>query len=328
MTTPAITRDWDYTRNYGGFMDWASVGNTNDNLHLYLINKLTAWDPNGTGLAPKITSSCDSVTAHNNDDVNLITDTTKIVHSSAAARSWWVYDFPGIGLQLCFSMNVAASQSCTIVASPTGFGAANGGADGTTLARPTATVEFLLCSLTVWVPFTASGTGSTLNIWRSKDQEAVRIVIMSPSQNQGGMLLLLEKSSNPVPGWSNPAIAYHDYSLSGVAIRGNLYSSGTGAFFYESTIGAGRMELISMDPDLVLGANSINGEIACIPMIMGSASAGFQGPWGEIADWYWAATGVPTGYILRDSGHNPAFVCIDDMYFPWTGDTKLASFNG
>ena len=137
MTLPTLTQTWTIRPNRP-ILPSASGGVNNQR---YILE----WKNSMKALGATVSGSSDSSTT-GMDGVDRWTDYTKIVTSASGVRSWIVLRFPNIAahFEVClyFQTSNSSFQSTDVIVSPAvGFGTANGGGNGSTTSRPTATDE-------------------------------------------------------------------------------------------------------------------------------------------------------------------------------------------
>ncbi len=252
MALPAHTRTWQFKPNII-IADAASAEAGSDSMAIALVNAFLGrgtWvDKDGVTTASSgnwtVTSSCrgnGGSNFGNNDNVNwwdlsgALYD-GYIVHAAAASNhSWIVLEQTGIATkyQVCIDFSNATTTSATVVVSfGAGFGLANGGADGTATARPTATDQQILISNTDWGP---AGTtpGSVCHCMKSSDGKAFRFIIMRGNYVVGWYQF--EIPDPVVSGWTNPSIA-HAIATSTSGTEQMSFTRLTGANTYSKTAG-------------------------------------------------------------------------------------------
>ncbi len=201
MALPTLEKTWEINANISVGMTSPTPHLDNKDCLLKLVNGLIGF----TNTPCTVWGSSDSVACGNGDSVNRWLSSANIVHTYAGPNSWIVLNFPGIGAKtaICIHCNTNPDDTIrlTVVLSPgAGFGAANGGTDGTTSARPTATDQSVKIDRAFWGGRANDGWTGWLHFWHSTDGECTRIAITRASG--APMYVMIDKSKDPeVPGW-------------------------------------------------------------------------------------------------------------------------------
>ena len=165
-----------------------------------------------------VTSSCDGAggaTFGNNDGINywdvagVLTPSKLVWANPASNHSWIVLQQTGIAplLEVLIDLRVGGSStSATIIVSDAGFGAANGGVNGTATAAPTAVAGSFqsLITTTDW-----GGGGALAAVWHAQkttNGSAYRFFIMRSAACVG--FYQFEIPDPVVNGWTSPWIAH------------------------------------------------------------------------------------------------------------------------
>lgn len=286
-----------------------------------------------------VTSSCDGSggagSFGNNDNVDRWVTSANLIWAAAASNhSWGVFQQTGIAarFQVCIDLSSAVSTTATIVVSPTaGFGAANGGADGTATARPTATDERVLVSNTTWGGPASVNFGSILHVMKTADGKCMRVFVMRDTVVYG--YWQFEQPANPVTGWTDP-------SASAAVGLGTTGAPGTSAipqtFFgtsfnqWSKTAGGTSFSSVCLsEGDLgasatnsLLFLNEADNSYPNIPVGLFSITVAARGINGVLRDRYWASNQLANGFTApKASGAGDAaarkWIVLGPFFHPW-----------
>ena len=267
--------------------------------------------PNGTGGGPANSFG-------NNDNVDHWLSVVDLTWGAAAANhSWCVLQQTGIAakFQVCIDLNVAAGGEyfCTIVYSPAaGFGAANGGADGTATARPTATDEKVLITANVYGAPSAVSTGSYIHVMKTSDGKCFRIFVTRDNRLMG--MWFFEVPDNWMAGgWTNPSVAYANGTNNSGAGAGEipLYTQFEGASNIWARTGANQFSMYGVcmgDPQgtarsYLTYSFALDNSLPFIPIgLYSNTVVGTRGYNGVIKDCFWSWSPVTqTGFSFPQS---------------------------
>jgi hypothetical protein len=259
---------------------------------------------------------------------------------TANAMSWIVLRQTGIStkfeLLITCEENALTNDGAEIGAwvAQAGFSAADGGTDGTTTARPTATDERQLLVSTggYW----GSGPLGSSNAFRfhvmqSSDGECTRVLIFVDEVNTG--FWLFDKPQNPKSGWTDPYIAviigdnntstnqcsyakFHDAAN----MKGRFSTTGTDTDIYLSTEGFGT----NASGENLTTPNQLDGTFEAFEMGITSLTPSFVGRNGEVFDLWYGLTNAETGRYYPDTG-TKSYVQVQHMIFPWDGSTLIGT---
>jgi hypothetical protein len=253
------------------------------------------------------------------------------------AHSWIVRRQTAITSKFEICFDLVSNTTCstiTIVISPNnGFGTANGGTNGSTSARPTATDEIVVVNNTTWADDIGSffnTSGYYINAVCSDTLDCTRIFITTsytyPTQTV--MAFFLEKPQNPISSWTNQWIAGITSSLSpGVSVLNNRYNTYDSLFFKPTTTSpvgklfmavpfTGSQGLYNAYYSISPNTNKISGNYTIYPIALISDTVGTNGMWGGVYDLYFTDNFAVHGDKPTDSS---AFLFIDLMMFVMTG---------
>lgn len=216
MALPSLAKTWQFNVNQVAAAD-ATLETQSDTLILLLKNLLkhsTAGFTNSSGgaITPTggmvVKSSCNGAGAFGNgDDVDRWTTVADLVHAAAGNNhSWLVGRMTGVSslYEVLIDLSNINTTVATIIVSHTGFGAANGGTDGTATAAPTASSSVTLVSNAVWGPPSTAGNATRLHYLCSSDG-AVRHLVLMRNSNVAGWWFFM-KPDQAQPWWTTPWI--------------------------------------------------------------------------------------------------------------------------
>lgn len=203
-----------------GTQTGGAVDATNDRKGL-LLGIVDALIDGGTFTTPWVVQGSSNGTAAGMDGVNRwssISDLTWVVGTfgspAVAAHSWIVLFQPALGVHLlieCVNTSNADGHALVGILSATGFGVANGGTDGNTIDRPTATNEAVLRTGENSDDGAWSGTNTGgARDWRyhvmgSTDGEVWNVI--GYNLDVCTQFWRFERPTNPPAGWTSPIVA-------------------------------------------------------------------------------------------------------------------------
>lgn len=333
MSLPARDKTWQIAPNLRSH----NIGNSSTNdpepvngtLMLTIKDTLIGFSSNPWLME----SSCDQVNFGNNDQVDWWIDIDD-VHGppwTFTEHSWYVLKDPITGIQFCFDCNVLNFLNrATVVVSPViGFGAVNGGGDGTVDNRPTATDEIVLINESGWGPTASYYQQSTLHVWRSTDGECTRIVMMRNRVCQGYWDFSAAK--DPIAAWSPAVVFTATASTAGRLTYGVMYNANTAWVFHHAAVGNGNFFIgtvgvyntgaLQNEPGGRVQHAAKVGELTTVPPILVSTTTNLRGVWGSMYDWHWGSDAYRTGEIIVDN--DLAWVLVDDVWLPWELDLEF-----
>lgn len=290
MPTPAISKTYAYRLNQRILASTVVNENKDTILALFASLKgtgLVTYQAGGGGPAYSGTvfnvrsANNGAGTFGNNDNVERISARADIVHAASGSNhSWWHCQFGSSGIHLLFDFNTSVADASTmaVYASVNGFGAANGGANGTATARPTASDEVALQnSLTtaaVWAKTTSEDR--LLGVYFSNDGEVIRAFVRSGVSATYVWSLEVEKGKAPLdPGWVKPWFGRQNFNGGVGAVFGaTVLSSSSTTAYYGFKNGGGRFT------SALLGLGYNSGGLATIvnPLVEGYTSARLESP--------------------------------------------------
>lgn len=286
------------------------------------------------------TGSCDGSggagSFGNNDGVDRwVTGANLIWAAAASNHSWQVVQQTGVAaqFQVCIDLSNATSTTATIVVSPTaGFGAVNGGADGTATARPTATDEKVLVSNTTWGGPNTINQGSILHVMKSADGKCTRLFVMRDTVVYG--YWQFEQPANPVTGWTNPSAsaAVGLGTANGTPGTSAIPQTFFGTSFNQWSKTAGGTSFSSVclsEGDLgasvtnsLMFLNEADNSYPNIPVALFSTTVNARGINGTLCDMYWASNQLANGFTSpKATGVGDAaarkWIVLGPFFHPW-----------
>lgn len=292
------------------------------------------------------TGSCDGSggagSFGNNDNVDRWVTSANLIWAAAASNhSWHVLQQTGIAakFQVCIDLSNATASNATIVVSPTaGFGLANGGADGTATARPTATDEKVLIANTTWGGPGAVSQGSVLHVVKSADGKVTRLFIMRDTVVYGYL-----DFEQPVPEfaatWTDPSVfcAVGFNTATGVVGSPAIPQSFFGTSFnvWSKTPGGTSFSSVCIDEgdtsasaaNSLVFLNETDNSYPNRPVGIFSTTVNARGINGVFRDLYWASSQLGNGYTApKATGAGDAaarkWIVLGPFFHPWNS-TKL-----
>lgn len=231
------------------------------------------------------------------------------------AHSWVVLRQPTIAtkFEVCFDLSNASSHRMTMVISPNnGFGTSNGGTDGSTSARPTATDEIVILNNAVWGdnPSPWSTVGYKVCVSLSTDGTCTYIYVVS--SNYPVTTAVFAAPKNPISAWTTPWIAgikaagavstssarIIDWNDSALLYFKPTTSSPVGNLFMGATF---VNTTTWMETTAGQNANSVSSNRAFNPITLISNTIGTRGVWGELHDLYFGDPGITLPTTATDN---------------------------
>lgn len=329
MALPTLEKTWQHNVNQ-------TVGSTstvladNRDLLLKLKNALigfsnspwTIWGSNdGAG------------NFGNGDNVDRWSTVSNLIWAASGNHSWIVLTQSGINTKTSVCIDLYATTSsfaATIVFSPVnGFGSANGGADGTATARPTATDGITIITTTNWGGSNVAFTGK-LHVMLSNDGQCTRVAHCRSSACP--MIWVFDKPKSSISQWSNPVymILIANTSTTEVITYANLNDLSTYNF---TKFGSDNVKLYftsdawvsAMAGENITVADDDTSEWLMEPIGLASDTVNHRGAHkGSVYDLWWSSTALSTGDTFPGDG-SKTFAQFGDLIFPWDGTTPLIS---
>jgi hypothetical protein len=280
-----------------------------------------------------IWGSCDGVSFSNGTGTDYWVNSGDLIWSGiGGAHSWIVLSQPALGpnAAICIDLmnGAGTSQYVPVYLSMVGFGAANGGTDGTATAKPVATDEAL-----VNIQFTSLYGGSSaaftgyLHVMESDDGTITRVICCIGGVPRG--FWSFELATENIPEWDPPvmgtlygsgatAMSAQYVATTSSQSNNRLFIGGVPGYVWYSGEGYGTTllcEAITVaDPDL--------GEWPIFPMTLFGDVYVHRGRKGSVIDMWWGSSGVATGDCYPADGSRQ-FAQFGNMIFPWDGSVPL-----
>lgn len=334
-TLPTLDKTWEFHVN--DTVNWtADKVTTRRYAMLALKNALI----NVTDFtSPWVVESCSDATSVVNNNpatADLWSVYTDINWEYNDDHSWIVLKQPGVnsgGFQICIDLIANSPYEgrsiALIISGSAGFGAANGGTDGTISTRPTATDERTLLSAgngtnANWNS-DGSSTGTILHVQISDDGECTRVQIAQA----GGVrsFWIFDVAKDPLtgtPGWPE--------AIGGIA----MYSTGSAPTYAEGNDTAQYRTLVNGnvvsayitsigDGSAASGQNQgvVNDLGGCWEMYecgiwAPDTQTPAAGQLGKFYDLRWVSTALSVGDTFPQSGGTLyQWMCIGDFAIPW-----------
>jgi hypothetical protein len=336
MTLPALQKTWQGGSSPGGteFVNQLiseGTGDANNAAAMLAIKEaLVGFNSNPW----TVVGSSDGV-ASSMDGTDRWADTGDLIWSNLGAFSWIVLQQTNINTktQLLLSLGEGFTYHASISVSPSaGFGAVNGGTDGSTTAAPTATDEHALLTSNQWYGNMALAEDTILTCISSTDGECTRIIGSRAANNVMFMRLNIEKPRSPVASWANPVVYSHEslqYTGSDTAFQLERWMNEQ--TFLATIPGDGENLQVAMrfsgpmrgsfeviDQEQISGNARLYGGT----LVHDDGDAGWG--WGTLFDCYWVTKNVSGAHAaLLDSmpsGGDRSHVCVGDIVYGWLDD--------
>jgi hypothetical protein len=206
MSVPSKSKTWQFNVNSVCY----------HTTPVYRLNLMALQIKNalkGFGTNPWTVSGSSDGSTSGMDGTDRWTDYTKILHNNdGSSHSWIVLRQTGLNtkFEVCIDCNSASSSyTATFLISPAnGFGTTNGGTDGSTTARPTATDSYTLPG-TSWGGSDSSPT-YVVHCMQSTDGKCTRVVVCSNGAPIN--ILVFDTANNTITGWNTPKLLFGVYS--------------------------------------------------------------------------------------------------------------------
>lgn len=333
MALPTLTRSWT-TRTNVAIPAAASYAESN---HRWAWE----WKRSMVTLGAVVLGSSDATSA-GMDSTDRWADWTKVLHG-AGAHSWVVLRFAGIGakFEICWDLlgvNGGDYTGSLLYVSPVnGFGAANGGTDGSVTSRPTATDEVRIFATGDWSLF---GSNVILNAHRADfwvDATGSFFYWARLYNSDCIVFGFLGVPNNPPAEWtSSPKWVVGSYGGGGAANRGNWYNNARVFSQVNGTPAGTSVQALAS----FLTQETFNGApISSVQTFSADLNAGWcmlpvgiydtniyrRGRLGDMPDIWWGAeTNVLTGDTYPADGSNQ-FIQLNQLILPWDGSTPVVT---
>jgi hypothetical protein len=332
---PPLDKTWLFNVNQRFLASGSSLTDSRNVLRIGFVNALLGFASNPW----TVVGSCNAV-ASGMDGVNRWQNNSDLtwVNASGGAHSWIVLQQAALGpkVQLCIDLvtpNLGGSPQAhgnmltMHMSLEAGFGAANGGTDGSTTARPTATDEenSVITPSVGWLNGSSASSASRdylVNVMMSNDGHCTRCFIRRPDVAAYTSMFMFERAKTPVPNWAHPVVARWVSSTGSVPVytvwsdnaylRGRAPSGAMGLFLTSEAW------VNNMAGQRVTTKNEIADEFELFPMGVASETVGARGRHGRIFDMYWVSTQLADGHSFPGDESRQLLV-MGDMAVPWPG---------
>ena len=330
MALPVLSKAYQFSLN-----NIAAVGGSqlicNQNLLFGIKQVLKAF---GT-LPMTCWGSSDGVGGFGNGDLadRWALSTNLIWAAAGVNHSWIVLQQSGLDAggkaSICLDCDSAFQQNISIILSPSaGFGAANGGADGTGTDRPTAIDQGVLLSAANYGGPQAFAARSVFSILQSTDGQVTVVLIFRGGGVAG--LWIIDKAKSPVPQWTHPVFGWAkgvNTAAPGdpsVASYANLLTNSIRAFLTNAC--AAQFTGLSLGVNLLgqtmtfADEDSSNWPMPEIGIYL--TTVGHRGQKGKVFDLWWSSTACALADAYTSAG-TLQFMTVGDLILPWDGATAL-----
>lgn len=329
MALPTLARTWRFHVNNVVTAQGTVLTTARRLMRLIVTNAYLgggSWTDSAGAAVPgpsltTVVGSSNGTTAALDGVYRWVADTDLVWAAAGTAHSWIVLEFTGMAqnFQLCIDLsNVTASSATVVVSWNAGF------TGGTTLARPTATDEFVFIANTSW-GMSASDRDQRYHVLRSTDGRDVRVFI-TRNGNTTAFWFFCVPGNVIDAAWTNPTLVT-TVSVSTDVPGGPV--NDFAAWFGANTIGAraptgamtGMFTCEGVRVATVLLAerqtvvNAFNGDRPFFPVGWFSNTAGLIGRHASLVD-CWAAEAIPRMYPADLSKQ---FIQIGSTVHPWNG---------
>lgn len=318
MNLPVLEKTWQFDVNISNDVTGTDEGDINSIL-LKVKNALL-----GFGSAPWVVVGASDSVVFNMAGNDLWGVSTDLVHDFAAPHSWIVLKQNGISANtsICIDLDHPTVTRLSLIFSPSA-----GFTGGSASARPTATDESIMFLRDFWFGTWAGTAGHPLraHVLQSDDGECTRVVTASDNEVRG--FWLIDRPSNPVLGWTAPAIcmATADKGAGNTLKYTNWFNTGSGVISAEGPVTTMPLFLTAESKLAWPYVNvpsvrmELNNEIGLCPLgLFHNVTSGQRGRHGHIFD-FWATSSIPaTGDSFDDAGSHELAI-FDDFVLPWNG---------
>lgn len=327
MALPTKDKTWQYSVNNTKGASGTVLADTQQTV-LQIKTSLI-----GFSTLPWTVSGSSNSSASSMDGTDRWSTSTNLVWGTGA-HSWIVLRQTGLAtkFELCFDLSNASSVNMTIVLSPAnGFGTANGGTNGSTSARPTATDEIVVLSNTVWGDNLSSTQLYRVHCMQSTDGACTRVLVTNNLYPV--TVLIADKPKNAISGWTTPWVmgfrASSSTTTSGARVQDwndiarlnfKPSSSLTSGLLYMATPFVVSSSIIERGTGQLV--NDLTGVREYWPIVYICDLPPLRGIWGETYDMYFGDPGLMRG-VQFDSTPSKEWVYTNDLILPWDGSTNM-----
>ncbi len=322
MAAPLQTKTWQFSNNNGIFFG-ASATITHQQVLFQIKLSLVSF-----GTLPWTVSGSSNSVASGMDAVDRWVSSTNLVWS-AGAHSWIVLRQTGIASQceLLIDLGTGSGDHTlqAFISPSVGFGTANGGTNGSTSARPTATDEVQLQLFSDgWISGT-SNFAHTVHVQQSTDGQCTRAIVCT--NNNPVTLWLFDRVANAFSGWTGTKAVFICAASNGtnnLFLHANFQDVKTRTFFKHSSL-IGNFYLCT--PGYVSSSitrstagtvpNDVTKEWYFGPITLASDSTSLRGLWGTMIDIYYGSIALNAQTSYERSGTPHYWQQFGEMIFPW-----------
>lgn len=345
MTLYAFRKSWQISPNNALAASVVDVATTNKTAILNLFNAITGagaydlnsvagastftwYDTDGNIVASpagfatiRYTSNSTTVSALG---VNNITTPSHVVTSSGGARTWAIFDFVAIGVEIMIACDSATINfsNISVVASPYGV-TGNRFAVGTTTANPATPVGgYAVLSNTSWGGSATVNAAIKIHVWVSTDGEIVEF--MTANGGKFNTIFRVEKPIVSSTAWTAANYVFFKGAAANTSVCTvalwhtalNLYAYAAGAavqFGLTMPYFAGVNCCASQ-----VAVNGVSGAWDMFQQGIGKGANPAGGEHGEMNDVWWCSSTIGAGQISQASSPYPAgrLWCIGDQLRP------------
>jgi hypothetical protein len=333
MPAPAKSKVWQFNVNSAQY--GATLADTMKAVMFKIKSSLIGFST----LPWSVVGSSNSSTSGMDGTDRWSTAANLVWNTGGSAHSWIVLKQAGLNtnFSICIDLSNASTYLATVVVSPVnGFGTANGGTNGSTTARPTATDEIVSLNNANWA-FGATNSLCQVHCMQSTDGKCTRVILCTGGYHTA--LWMFDAVNNAVPGWTGTN-AYFSAIASGTTNTGLEYyvyqdQSSFVYFRHSTTTGnfyMGSLGYVSTSFGRQLGgkvAHDVLKEWPFCPIYLWSETPYARGYFGNPYDLYYGSathgvTGLASSSTSYDSAGLPFnWVQIGHFIFPWNGSSPV-----
>jgi hypothetical protein len=330
MALPVLSKTWQFSLNTvtaAGATALACCQNAvyaiKQALKAFALSPCTVWGSNsGAGAFG------------NADGVDRWAASTNLIWAAAGANhSWIVLNLPGMGAKtaVCFDCaNATPGNMAIVLSGSAGFGAANGGADGTATARPTATDEVIVCAAASSWGGPSAAIAHRVSAMLSTDGQCLRVFMF---RNAGvATCLIIDTAKSPLAQWLVPVygcligLAASTPGDPGACSYTSLYNSANSKSYLGASCAlqfTGEGDGTSLIGQTMTFADEDSGDWWMGGMGLYFTTPGHRGKKGQVFDLWWASTLQATANAYPNAAPLLQFMEIGDLIVPWDGATAL-----
>ena len=338
MAIPTLSRTWQFQVNQQVLAQGSSLGNARRMMRSIkdaLLGTGSWTDSAGNATTATNNWTCSgssSGAASGMDGTDLWTTVSNLNwHTPGNSHSWIVLRQTAISakFEIVIDLNSSSTEAAGVFMSPSaGFGTVNGGTNGSTTARPTATDEVTVFNGN-WGNSSSDGN-QRWHVIKSNLGRATRVLVTKNTWCQS--MWAIEQPGSSVTGWNNPclgfgvgantgtptssALTYANLANSAVvAGRGNaamtMYLTGEGIRTGTTLIG-----------ERMTSVNDVSGLYLLAPIGLYSDTASNKGRHGTIADLWWGTGNLSDGTTYPLDGTRQ-FVQVGGLVLPWNRSNPI-----